>query len=168
MADRHDNSITCAFRAHLELPEPVAVMLEYVWQEARDRGDIAKAAALERLAVRDDAAVAYWREFQTRERGRDNPRRGELEHPTVIAGLWRNQHTQQDLLTKLRENPQRVAIKSLLQLAVDDEYKARQIFFVILLDRLAELATTDERANRTGRAEQDERSPPSRSSGPPR
>ena len=88
MADHHNNSI--AFRAHPELPEPVAAMLEYLWRDARACGDIAKAAALVRMAVRDDAAVAYWREFQTRKRGRDNPHRGELEHPTVFAGFWRN------------------------------------------------------------------------------
>ena len=47
MADRHDSSITSAFCAHRELPARVAALLEYLWQDARARGDIAKAAARE-------------------------------------------------------------------------------------------------------------------------
>jgi hypothetical protein len=144
MADHHDKSI--AFRAHPKLPEPLAVRLEYLWRDARACGDFAKAAALERLAVRDNAAVAYWRELQDCERGRDNPRRGELEHPTVIVGLWRDRDGRRFLMEMLRKHPQRAVIKAALRSADKHEYKARENFFVILLDRLAELATTDERA----------------------
>jgi hypothetical protein len=148
MADRNDNSITRVFCAHPELPEPIAAMLEYLWRDALARGDFAKAAALERLAVRDNAAVPYWREFQSREKHRDSPRRGELEHPTVITGLWRDRDGHRFLLKALRKHPQRADIKAGSRWGAKHEYKDRQMFFVILLDRLAELATRkpDQRA----------------------
>jgi hypothetical protein len=141
MADPICDDTPVASCAHPDLPPLMAAELEARYQAFLDRGDIATASVLGRMAASTGPAIV--RELKRRvDRGDD------YLHPTVLVGLWRDRDTRPKLKRLLCEGLkiQQVNltwrdVRAWLRFVADHERQYREFLMATLLANLAEQAT---------------------------
>src|SRR5262245_41898939 len=113
LALRSDN-IPGVFSAHSDLPPVTVKLLRLQYDGYLRAGDSRRATALAHLSASDETGHIA---VELNKSNRDPEDKRKYFHPTVWAGLWRDQHTRRKLRRLMRHHPQRQRVFAGLSLA---------------------------------------------------